>query len=218
MFQVAFNPSLSLTTHNKAPTHSSSSIFAPTAAAAATGALLQIPATKTMSTEEKNMIEILDENTPIDITKYISYVEAPHCGAIATFAGTTRDTFEGKTVLELRYEAYVPMAVRCINTICSSARSSWNLNAIAVAHRLGPVAVGETSVFIAVSSAHRADALDACKFLIDEVKASVPIWKKEVYTNGEVWKENSEFIERRGELGGCCRKKVLVAEETLHST
>ncbi|KAL8527440.1 hypothetical protein ACS0TY_005339 [Phlomoides rotata] len=126
-----------------------------------------------MSTEEKNMIEILDENIPIDITKYISYVEAPHCGAIATFAGTTTgDNFEGKTLLELSYDACVPMAVRCINTICSSARSSWNLNAIAVAHRLGPVGVGETSVFIAVSSAHRADALDACKFLSDKVKGS----------------------------------------------
>ncbi|PIN06128.1 Molybdopterin converting factor subunit 2 [Handroanthus impetiginosus] len=150
-----------------------------------------------MSDEDKNLIEILEENIPIDIAKYITYVQSPHCGAIATFAGTTRDSFEGKTVLELRYEAYVPMAIRCIKSICSSARSSWNLHSIAVAHRLGPVPVGEMSIFIATSAVHRADALDACKFLIDEVKASVPIWKKEVYTNGEVWKENAEFLERR---------------------
>lgn len=167
--------------------------------------------------EERNLIEILEENIPIDITKYTNYVQSPHCGAISTFAGTTRDTFEGKTVLELRYEAYIPMAVRCIRSICSSARSSWNLSSIAVAHRLGPVPVGETSVFIATSSIHRADALDACKFMIDEVKASVPIWKKEVYTNGEVWKENSEFLERREELElgpdrRCCGKKVMVEE------
>ncbi|KAF2291808.1 hypothetical protein GH714_035689 [Hevea brasiliensis] len=121
---------------------------------------------------------------------------APQAGAIATFSGTTRDTFEGKIVVELRYEAYVPMAVRQIKSICSSARLSWNVHSIAVAHRLGPVPVGETSVFIAVSAVHRADALDACKFVIDELKASVPIWKKEVYSNGEVWKENSEFMER----------------------
>ncbi|KAL2557341.1 Molybdopterin synthase catalytic subunit [Forsythia ovata] len=168
--------------------------------------------------DERNLIEILEENNPIDIIKYINYVHSPKCGAIATFSGTTRDTFEGKTVLELRYEAYVPMAVRCIKSICSSARSSWNLNSIAVAHRLGPVPVGDISVFIAVSSVHRADGLDACKFIIDEVKASVPIWKKEVYTNGEVWKENSEFLERREELGiqdrtrGCCGRKVKVED------
>lgn len=150
---------------------------------------------------EKNLIEILEENVEIDMGKYIKFVQAPQCGAIATFSGTTRDTFQGKTVLELRYEAYVPMAIRCIKSICSSARSAWNLDSVAVAHRLGPVPVGESSVFIAVSSVHRADALDACKFLIDEIKASVPIWKKEVYTNGEVWKENSEFLERRLEHG-----------------
>lgn len=174
-----------------------------------------------MAAEEgKNLVEILEEKVAIDISKYINYVHSPSCGAIATFAGTTRDTCEGKEVLELRYEAYVPMALRCIKSICASARSSWRLNSIAVAHRLGPVPVGEISVFVATSAVHRVDALDACKFIIDEVKASVPIWKKEVYTNGEVWKENSEFLERRDELGNpapnngkpCCRRKVIVDE------
>ncbi|KAF5183180.1 Molybdopterin synthase catalytic subunit [Thalictrum thalictroides] len=168
--------------------------------------------------EEKTLIEILEENNLIDLAKYITYVQSPQAGAIATFSGTTRDTFDGKTVLELRYEAYVPMAVRCIKSICLSARSTWKLDSIAVAHRLGPVPVGETSVFIAVSSVHRADALDACKYVIDELKASVPIWKKEVYSNGEVWKENSEFMERKmefmksgqGKSGGCCGGKVRV--------
>lgn len=166
-----------------------------------------------MAEDEKTLIEILEENIPIDIVKYINFVHAPACGAIATFSGTTRDTFDGKDVVELRYEAYVPMAIRCIKSLCSSARDTWNLNLIAVAHRLGPVAVGETSIFIAVSSVHRVDALDACKYLIDELKASVPIWKKEVYANGEVWKQNSEFLERRSELGkesgtSCCQRKV----------
>lgn len=154
-----------------------------------------------MAAEDKTLVEILEEQNSIDLAKYINYVSAPQAGAIATFSGTTRDSFEGKVVVELLYEAYVPMAIRCIKSICSSARSSWNLHSIAVAHRLGPVPVGETSVFIAVSSIHRADALEACKFLIDELKASVPIWKKEVYANGEVWKENSEFLERRLDLG-----------------
>lgn len=158
--------------------------------------------------DEKTLVEILEENIPIDIAKYITFAHSPQSGAIATFSGTTRDTFEGKTVVELRYEAYVPMAVRYINSICTSARGMWKLDSVGVAHRLGPVAVGETSVFIAVSAVHRADALDACKYVIDEIKASVPIWKKEVYANGEVWKENSEFMERRS--GGCCAGKVKV--------
>ncbi|XP_057727996.1 molybdopterin synthase catalytic subunit [Arachis stenosperma] len=181
--------------------------------------------------DDKNLVEI-SENT-IDIAKYMNYVSAPQAGAIATFAGTTRDTFENKTVLELRYEAYIPMAIRCIKSVCSSARVSWNLHSIAVAHRLGTVPVGETSIFIAVSSVHRADALEACRFIIDEVKATVPIWKKEVYSNGEVWKENSEFLERRSDLGNkdvdcsvkmaesmessnkkpCCGTKVKVDDE-----
>ncbi|GFP85413.1 molybdopterin synthase catalytic subunit [Phtheirospermum japonicum] len=164
-----------------------------------------------------SIIEILEDNIIIDTNKFINYVQSPHCGAIETFAGTTRVTFDGKDILELRYKAYVPMEMCCIESICSSARSSWILNAIAVAHQLGPVPVGETSVFIPISTSNRDDAFDACQFMIDEVKASVPIWKKEVYTDGEVWKENSEFMERRDGLGKpglgqCCQKKVLVEE------
>ncbi|GAB2246170.1 hypothetical protein Droror1_Dr00001663 [Drosera rotundifolia] len=186
-----------------------------------------------MGEEKKTLVEILEEHTPIDIVKYIDFVHAPQCGAISTFSGTTRDTFDGKAVMELRYEAYVPMAIRCIKSICSNARMTWNLDLIAVAHRLGPVPVSETSVFIAVSSVHRVDSLDACKFLIDEIKATVPIWKKEVYANGEVWKENSEFLHRRSHLAGvaqdnggssfgrteerhrksCCSVKVRVDDE-----
>ncbi|XP_062082336.1 molybdopterin synthase catalytic subunit [Humulus lupulus] len=169
-----------------------------------------------MAAEEQTLVEILEEHIPIDFSKYINYVSAPQAGAIATFSGTTRDTFEGKDVVELRYEAYVPMALKCVNTICSSARSSWNLHSMAVAHRLGPVPVGETSVFIAVSSVHRADALEACKYVIDEVKALVPIWKKEVYSNGEVWKENSEFLERRLEDGGKDEDNGSLKEVEVH--
>ncbi|KAI3876368.1 hypothetical protein MKW98_021220 [Papaver atlanticum] len=166
---------------------------------------------------EKTLVEILEANIKVDIAKYINFVSNPQSGAIATFSGTTRDTFKGKNVVELRYEAYVPMAERQIKSICSSARLSWSLEAIAVAHRLGSVPVGETSVFVAISSVHRDDALDACKYIIDELKASVPIFKKEVYSNGEVWKENREFLERKDEYssgisaaGGrvCCGSKV----------
>ncbi|KAK0604930.1 hypothetical protein LWI29_021038 [Acer saccharum] len=145
-----------------------------------------------------------------------STLSAPQAGGIATFAGTTWDTFEGKSVVELRYEAYVPMAIRCIKFICSSARSSWNLHSIAVScpsARLCSSGRNKRLLHCCISAVHRADALDACKFLIDELKATVPIWKKEVYANGEVWKENSEFAERRLELGKdgiCSGRKVEV--------
>ncbi|GMP34302.1 hypothetical protein CsSME_00007223 [Camellia sinensis var. sinensis] len=120
------------------------------------------------------------------------------------------------------------MAIRCTKSICSSARSSWNLHSITVVHRLGPILVGHTSVFIIVSAVHRAKALDACKFLIDEIKASVLIWKKEVYVNGEVWKENSEFLERRIQIiegngvcsernKGCCAVKLKVESGASNS-
>ncbi|KAK4370669.1 hypothetical protein RND71_010144 [Anisodus tanguticus] len=157
-----------------------------------------------MADEERDIIEILEENNPIDINKYTSYVQhAIHLRA-------------------KKYEAYVPMAIRCLKSLCSSARSSWDIHSIVIAHCLGTVPVGETSVFVAISSDHRADALDACKFLIDELKASVPIWKKEVYINREVWKENKEFIERMPGLGktshdqgGDCsgKKKKVEAHE-----
>ncbi|GFP99739.1 molybdopterin synthase catalytic subunit [Phtheirospermum japonicum] len=159
-----------------------------------------------------SIIEILEDNIIIDTNKFINYVQSPHCGAITTFAGTTRVTFDDKDVLELRYEAYVSMAMRCIESICSSSRSSWSLNAIAVDHQLGPARSGRPTALLYDTNINRADALDACQFVIDEVKASVPIWKKEVYTDGEVWKENSEFMERRDglgkpSLGQCCQKK-----------
>ncbi|OAY70205.1 molybdopterin synthase catalytic subunit [Ananas comosus] len=144
---------------------------------------------------EEDLIEIVE--APIEVRRYVDHVRDPAAGAIATFEGTTRDTFEGRRVVELRYEAYVPMALRRLRAACADARAAWSLRRVAVAHRLGVVPVGEASVLVAASAAHRADALEACRFLIDEVKASVPVWKKEVYEDGEVWKENAEFIHAR---------------------
>lgn len=142
----------------------------------------------------EDVVEIVDSS--LEMGKYVDAVRDAGAGAISTFAGTTRDTFQGRKVMELRYEAYKPMALLEMKKICESARNRWSLIRVAIAHRLGIVPIGEESVFIAVSSAHRKDALDACQFLIDELKATVPIWKKEVYSTGEAWKENGEFLER----------------------
>lgn len=166
---------------------------------------------------DSDLIEIVDPTTTtsphLDAAKYTAHVRSPAAGAIATFEGTTRDTFNGHRVVELRYESYVPMALRELRSIVARARSSWSLDRVAVAHRLGTVPVGEASVFVAASAVHRSDALEACRFVIDEVKASVPIWKKEVYENGEVWKENREFLERdHGKLKCGCGNKIRVVE------
>ncbi|CAH0728615.1 unnamed protein product, partial [Brenthis ino] len=116
------------------------------------------------------------------------------CGAVSLFVGTTRDNFEGKKVLRLEYEAYEAMALKAMKCICDDVRNRWPaVHGIAMYHRLGSVPCREASVVIAVSSPHRRDSLDAVSFAIDQLKANVPIWKKEVYEGSEpVWKENVE--------------------------
>lgn len=181
------------------------------------------------ATEEEDLVEILDEGSGrLDIARYVDHVRDLAAGAIATFEGTTRDSFEGRRVVELRYEAYGAMARRRLAAILREARAAHSLRRLAVAHRLGTVPAGEASVFVAASAVHRADAMEACRYVIDEVKASVPIWKKEVYDDGEVWKENREFLDRTttdgttasspapamrpAKGGGCCGSKVRANE------
>ena len=176
---------------------------------------------------DQDLVEILDEGSGrLDIARYVDHVRDLAAGAIATFEGTTRDHFAGRRVVELRYEAYSAMARRRLEAILREARAAHALRRLAVAHRLGPVPAGEASVFVAASAVHRADAMEACRYVIDEIKASVPIWKKEVYDDGEVWKENREFFDRTdaaatakghkasGGGGGCCGSKVRVVEES----
>ena len=141
-----------------------------------------------------DVVEIVED--AIDVRKYMDKVRDAGAGAMATFLGTTRDTFEDKRVLELRYEAYHAMALQQLRRLCGDARARWSLTRIALVHRVGVVGIGEESVLVAVSSVHRKASLHACEFLIDELKASVPIWKKEIYVDGETWKQNSEFLNR----------------------
>lgn len=131
---------------------------------------------------------------PLSVEKATDAVASNAAGATSVFVGTTRDTFEGKLVTLLQYEAYESMALKEMTKLCESARGKWpDLCSLAVMHRLGRVAVGEASVIIAASSPHRKEAIDACHFLIDTLKATVPIWKKEVYEDGSTWKANKEF-------------------------
>ena len=123
----------------------------------------------------------------IDVDGVVSEVRREEAGAIATFFGTTRVRSRGRTVLHLEYEAYPGMAERVMAEIGTALKEKYELCEVAITHRIGRVGIGETSVAIAVSAAHRDQALAACKEAIDTLKEQVPLWKKEVYEGGEEW-------------------------------
>jgi molybdopterin synthase catalytic subunit len=115
-------------------------------------------------------------------------VEHPGAGALALFSGVVRDQTGGRRVKFLEYEAHGPMALAKMQEIGEAIRSRWpDVTRIALVHRIGRLEIGESSVMIAVSSPHRAQAFEACRFAIDTLKETVPIWKKEHFEDGEVW-------------------------------
>jgi molybdopterin synthase catalytic subunit/molybdopterin converting factor small subunit len=124
---------------------------------------------------------------PLDLAAVVAEVTDERAGAIATFLGTTRIESRGRTVQHLDYEAYEGMAEQVMADIAEELRGRYDVRSIAIHHRVGRVDVGETSVAIAVSAAHRHDALAACREAIDALKQLVPLWKKEVYEGGEEW-------------------------------
>ena len=131
---------------------------------------------------------------PLSHDEAVAFVTSDDCGAVATFLGVTRDTFEGRRVRRLEYEGYAPMAEREMLRIGEQARARWELKRVRIVHRVGVCPVGEASVVIAASAAHRREALEAVAWAIDTLKASVPIWKKEFYDDeGAAWKENKEW-------------------------
>jgi molybdopterin converting factor subunit 1 len=125
--------------------------------------------------------------TPLSLDAAVDEVRTENAGAIATFVGTTRKRSRGRDVLYLEYEAYEGMAEQVMEQLAEELERRHGLCGVAIHHRVGRVDIGETSVVIAVSAPHRADALAACREAIDELKVSVPLWKKEVYEGGEEW-------------------------------
>lgn len=114
-------------------------------------------------------------------------VRADEDGAVATFDGCVRNHSHGRATLHLEYEAYESMALAKMLEIAAHLHQTYRIDRVAMIHRLGRLEIGETSVFIAVSSAHRAAAFDACRYAIDTLKKTVPIWKKEFFADGAVW-------------------------------
>lgn len=130
-------------------------------------------------------IEISDK--PLTIQSCIDWVMTPQSGGIDVFIGTVRAATKGKTVVRLEFEAYEPMARKEMQKIAKQAFAQWPVQKLLIHHRTGVLEVGDIPVIIAVSCAHRDAAFEACRFLIDTLKQTVPIWKKEIFEDGEVW-------------------------------
>lgn len=132
---------------------------------------------------------------PIDITSVARRVVPPECGATVTLDGYARKFTKDKTTGEIRdtlylvYEAYEPMAIKEMEKLIEQAKKEFEISNVGIVHRLGKLEIGETSVVISVAAPHRRAAFAACEWLIKQLKRTVPIWKKEVYADGEVWVE-----------------------------
>ena len=126
---------------------------------------------------------------PIDVAALIASVGSGADGAVASFVGTVRNENAGHRVLFLEYEAYAGMAEREMEAIAADARAQFGISRVSVVHRVGRLEIGEASVAIAVAAPHRAAALDACRFVIETLKRTVPIWKREHVEGGAVWIE-----------------------------
>ena len=139
---------------------------------------------------------------PIDVRALEARVAGPDRGAVATFAGVVRDHHEGRPVRRLEYTAYEAMAERILVDIGAEAARRFGTPHIAVQHRLGALAVGEISVVVAAAAVHRHQALAACAWVIDEVKARAPIWKKEFGDDGVFWIEGPGSCRSSAQSGG----------------
>ncbi len=127
----------------------------------------------------------------IDAGVLIERVTQPANGGICTFYGIVRDNMDDRPVTKLEYESYEPMALQELARIVQQVHGRWGLAAVEIEHRIGELQIGEASVVIAVGAPHRAEAFEACRFIIDTLKQTVPIWKKEFYEDGAVWIEPS---------------------------
>jgi molybdopterin synthase catalytic subunit len=139
----------------------------------------------------------------IDTEAIVSRLKKPEDGATVTFDGVVRDNTRGRRTLYLDYEAYEGMALPQMESLAVQARTRFSVRGISMIHRLGRLEIGETSVLIVVAAAHRGPAFEACRWIIDTLKKTVPIWKKEYFEDGAVWADGEPFpeeIQRPGEI------------------
>jgi len=142
-----------------------------------------------------NWLELTPESLASE--RAIAWVERPSCGAVACFVGIVRDHAEGRSgVKSIEYEAYTLQVLPRFEAIASTARDRWvDVGRIVVWHRVGHVRLGEASVVVAVSTPHRAEAFEACRYIIDTLKATTPIWKRETWEGGTDWSSAARPVE-----------------------
>lgn len=128
---------------------------------------------------------------PLSMDALLAQVSAPGCGGIVTFTGVVRDLSRGEAIDHLEYEAYVPMAERELGSIVGEAQKRWPEVRLALSHRIGTLAIGDAAVMVVAAAPHRAEAFEACRFAIDTLKQTVPIWKKEFSAAGTYWVEEN---------------------------
>ena len=136
---------------------------------------------------------------PIRVSEIVESLKAPEDGALVVFDGFVRNNFKGQHTLYLEYEAYEQMAAAKMREIGATIHQKFQVHCVAIVHRLGRLEIGETSIIIAVSSPHRAAAFDACRYAIDTLKKTVPIWKKEFFVGGAVWAEGEPIVQKEGQ-------------------
>ena len=129
----------------------------------------------------------------IETASVLESLKRPEDGAVVVFEGIVRDNTRGRRTLYLEYEAYEDMALKQMEELAAKAQQDFQIRDVAMVHRLGRLEIGETSILIVVASAHRAAAFDACRWLIDTLKRTVPIWKKEHFEDGAVWADGEPF-------------------------
>lgn len=143
------------------------------------------------ASEDESLVRLVRERiVPHDL---IPPMERPEDGAIVIFDGIVRNHSRGRTTLYLVYEAYEGMALEKLRELATQAQQRFAIRTVALVHRLGKLEIGESSVLIVVFSAHRAAAFDACRWIIDTLKSTVPIWKKEYFEDGAVWADGEPF-------------------------
>jgi molybdopterin synthase catalytic subunit len=129
----------------------------------------------------------------IDSQRVVEEMKRPEDGGVVVFEGIVRDNTRGRRTLYLEYECYEEMALKRMEELAERAVADFKVREVALEHRVGRIEIGETSVLIVVASAHRGAAFDACRWLIDTLKRTVPIWKKEYFEDGAVWAEGEGF-------------------------
>lgn len=132
-------------------------------------------------------IDILLSEKPLDAQQAIAAVNHDSAGAVDVFIGTVRNKTQDRPVVRLDYEAYDSMAVTQMRKLAEETAQKWPVAGIAIHHRKGVLQIGDIAVVIAVATPHRQEAFEACKYTIDTLKERVPIWKKEIFEDGEVW-------------------------------